>query len=161
MALPQQKGAALEELLEWKHNAYRANNQAVVWFNGTKASVRGGRVIMEQSRPDFEGVLRGGRHVAFDAKHVMVPEYRHDRRRAHQLRDLWEVHEAGGVAFLLVSVRLDDFYLLWPAYEWRDDKPYHVHLDALASWEGARVPVAGGYGLPDWLEIVRKERREA
>lgn len=153
---PRQQGAVLEDVLQWQHNTYRANNLAVVWHNGTKSEVRGGKVIMLQSRPDFEGCLtcQSGRHVAFDSKHVTVPEYRHDSRRRHQLRDLWEVHEAGGIAFLLVSVRLESYYLLWPTYEWRDEQPYHVKLDQLAAWEGEAVPIAGGYQLPDWLAVV-------
>lgn len=163
-SLPHQRGAALEEVLQWQHNVYAANRRAHVWHNGLKAEVRNGKggaqylTHLVKSRPDYEGVLTdlGGRHVAFDAKHTQEITYHHDRRRLHQLRDLWDIHEAGGIAFLLVSWNLERYWLCWPEPGWSMTKPYTVKLPEMSPDRGIEVPTGGSYKLPDWLSTLEE-----
>lgn len=167
-----QRGKSLEDLLQWRHNIYRANNLATVWYNGTKAAIKSKRnratgevetrVVPQKSRPDFEGVLTclQGRHVAFDSKLISGTTYRHSTSTRHQLVDLWDVHAAGGIAFLLVSIQMDRFFLLWPQAYWQRGEFHSVRLnDVRVSGLGVEVPLAGGYGLPSWLDVVEEVAR--
>lgn len=157
-----QRGESLEETLQWQHNQYAANHRALIYHNGTQGKVRGGKTILAKSRPDYSGILTsmGGRYCSFDAKMVATMTYRHDARRPHQLSDLYQVHAAGGIAFLLVSVNLERFYILWPQSEWQFGKRVAVKLgDVCGAGTGVEVPLAGGYSLPDWLQVI--EQKEA
>ncbi|HEY5901533.1 MAG TPA: Holliday junction resolvase RecU, partial [Anaerolineales bacterium] len=147
-------------LLAWQHNIYLSNRRALIWFTGTQGKVRRGKVILLKSRPDFEGVLctLGGRHVALDAKVTASVLYRHDHKRLHQLRDLWEVHEAGGVAFLLISHQLERFYSVWPQPSWAYREPFSIRLDQLDG-RGVEVVRAGSNRLPDWLSTIEEVYR--
>ena len=162
-----QRGQALEDLLIWQHSIYQGNRKATIWNNGLKAEVKSSRrrgdditghnnIVLVKSRPDFEGVLTcmQGRHVAFDAKVVSTMRYRHENRRMHQLADLYDVHIAGGIAFLLVAVNLEDFFIVWPHSVWGRAK-FSVDLGLCQ-----RVPINGNYRLPDWLSIVQEPGRE-
>lgn len=163
-----QRGDALEEMLDWQHNIYAANNRALVYRNGLRAEMRsahgkrrsdpsGPRAVLVKARPDYEGILTslGGKHVAFDAKLTAKTTYYHPADRMHQLRDLWEVQSAGGCAFLLVSINLAAFYLLWPQQEWSFGKFVPVKLKELrGAGIGLPVELNGSYSLPDWLSVV-------
>lgn len=156
---PHQRGMALEDLLQWQHNQYQASRRAFIYPNGTQGKMRGGHAILMRSRPDFEGVLTclGGRHVAFDAKMSASLTYRHHKEQAHQLADLWQIQEAGGIAFLLISVNLDRFFIVYPRYEWAQAQIATIRLDQMTSWEGCEVQVSGNYRLPDWLSVIERE----
>jgi penicillin-binding protein-related factor A (putative recombinase) len=158
------RGAALEDLLKWTHNTYRANSLAWVWQNGTKGIVRRGQVILQQSLPDFGGVITSlnGRYVSFDAKLMSAGRsktgalrYSHPSDRLHQLRDLWDVQKAGGIAFLLISVDLERFFMVWPQASWGDEHPFSVRLDALEDEQGIEFERNGFYKLPDWLSVIQ------
>ncbi len=158
-ATPHQRGAALEELLNWQHNIYRNAARALVWHNGTRGEIHGGRAVLVKSRPDYDGILTSmaGRHVSFDAKVTASWTYHHDRKRLHQLVDLFDVGRAGGLAFLLVSLDLERFFLVWSDSSWVDPKNYHVDLRRIAIGEnriGIEVPVGVEYKLPDWLTAL-------
>lgn len=153
------RGESLEELIKWQNNIYANNERALIWHNGTQGKVRGGRAILVKSRPDFEGVLTcgGGRHLAFDAKLISKPVYRHSADRRHQLINLYDVQQARGVAFLLISVNMDRFCVVWPMESWKDGICPSIHLDRLEAWEGIEAPRAGSYNLPDYLTELERE----
>src|SRR5688572_5576772 len=106
------RGAMLEDALRWQHHQYAANNRALVWQNGVKSIVRRGTVVQLPSLPDFGGILTtiGGKYCSFDSKLIAAGKgsnngkstaitYRHPSDRMHQLSTLWNVQEAGGIAF--------------------------------------------------------------
>lgn len=155
-----QRGAALEDTLNWQHNLYASQGRALIYHNGTQGKVRGGKTILAKSRPDYAGILTslGGRYCSFDAKMSATMTYHHDRRRAHQLVDLWDVHAAGGIAFLLVSLQMERFFLLWPQAFWQRGEFSSVKLNEIrVTGLGVEVPLAGGYSLPDWLQVIEQE----
>jgi penicillin-binding protein-related factor A (putative recombinase) len=161
-----QRGAALEDAIQWTHNIYAANGRGFFWQHGVKSVIRRGQVIQLRSMPDFGGVITslGGKFVCFDAKMVSASKigktgsirYQHPADRLHQLKTLWEVQEAGGIGFLLVSIELQRFFLLWPQISWRDERPYSIRLDGIQSRDGIEFDRSGGYGLPSWLDEVEK-----
>lgn len=152
-----QRGAALEELLNWKHNQYAANNLAYVWHAGTQGKIVKGKPILIKSQPDYAAILSclNGRFCAFDAKHCAKALYSHPTDRLHQLSSLWAVQEAGGIAFLFVSWNLERHFLLWPQVSWRDERPYSVRLDRLERHHGVEVWTGGSFDLPDWLGVIK------
>jgi penicillin-binding protein-related factor A (putative recombinase) len=163
-ALPHQRGSAFEELLDWQHGIYWADRRALVWKTGLRAEVKNSRLrgssaetCLVKARPDYEGVLitRNGRHVCFDAKTCAHLLYRHDPRRLHQLQALWDVHEACGIAFLLVSLNLEREYLIWPQPGWATAQPFSIRLDQLDG-RGVEIARAGGYQLPNWLSTIEE-----
>jgi penicillin-binding protein-related factor A (putative recombinase) len=149
-------------MVEWQHSIYRATNRALMYHNGTRAAIkktRGGeiRAVPQKSRPDYSGVLTalGGRYCSFDAKLTAKATYYHPTDRLHQLVDLWDVHAAGGVAFLLVSINLAEFFVLWPQSEWQWGKFVPVKLRELrGAGIGLPVEIGGSNQLPDWLSVV-------
>lgn len=156
---PHQRGAALEDLLEWQHNLYQSQRRAFLYRNGTQGKIRGGKAILVRSRPDFSGMLTcmGGRYVSFDAKLTASAHYYHPTERLHQLKDLWEVHQAGGISFLLISLNLERTFLIWPDYSWENAQKFSIRLDQMTSWEGCEVRTSGFNQLPDWLTTVERE----
>ena len=159
-AAPHQRGAALEELLDWYHNICQAQGRGLFWHNGTQGKIVHGQAILIRSRPDYSGILSalGGRYCAFDAKMTAYLLYRHDRKRLRQLKDLWDVHEAKGIAFLFVSLNLERHFLVWPQPSWAYGDPFSIRLDQLDG-RGVEVPRSGGYQLPDYVSILEEVHR--
>jgi len=155
---PRQQGEQFEGLLAVQHQQYYNQDRVLLWHSGLRCKVVGkGQMVREDSRPDFEGALYGsGRHIAFDAKSTTKATYSHPKSRMHQCNALWDVHQAGGLAFLLVSVNLEMGYILWPDTRWQGEKGFTVHLDTLASWEGLSF-VMDRDGLCDWLRAIENE----
>ena len=153
------RGKVLEDFLQHQHNIYNANRLALVWHNGTSGMIRRGKAILVRSQPDYSGILTcmGGRHISFDAKLTATPRYHHPTDRLHQLSALWEVQEAGGISFLLISIELERFFLIWPDLSWRDQRPFSLNLDTLEDRpdRGIEFYRDGGYGLANWLKVVR------
>ena len=85
-------------------------------------------------QPDFKGTLIGGRAIVFEAKHTGGDRIEYGRLTREQIDSLSRHHELGAVAFILVSVRLQDFYRV-PWEVWRDMKSIygrkHMKLDDL------------------------------
>lgn len=153
-----QRGQLLEDALNWQHNIDNANQRALIWHNGTQGIVRKGKAILVRSQPDYTGVLTclGGRLVSFDAKLIKTPYYHHPLDRLHQLKALYEVQQAGGIAFLLVSVEMERFFLLWPTLAWRDEFPYSLRVDRMESGQGIEIERGGSNRLPDWLSAIHQ-----
>lgn len=160
-------GRQFEALLDTLHNYYRGQGMAYISHNGLQAqrTGRGGRhVITMKSQPDYTGVMGpGGIFVAFDAKSSSRPYYYHAPKQAHQLRFLWNVHQMGGAAFLLVYVRaevMDDdmAWMLWPRPSWESGEGYKLSLRGRRP-VGAEIavqvpPLPGSPYIPDWLSVV-------
>jgi len=160
MTNPQQAGQALEDALDLLHILYRRDKRATLWHNGVQSiHGRGGAIIQVDSLPDYGGVLSslGARAVMFDAKHTQddTLRYRHPKDRLHQLAQLWDVHQAGGVAFVLVCYKLVRAWVVWPDEVWANHGPYSIILrdGEYATWEATEVTMDEN-GLPDWLSTV-------
>ena len=149
-------GQSLESTLDLVHDLYRRERLALVWHEGTRAipTQRGWKPV--DSRPDYAGLLFGsGRALAFDAKHCAARRYHHPQKREHQLRKLWDVHEAGGLAGLLV-VNLADEMAWWlpPQPEWALGE-----FTSTVLGEYRRTLPVGCHGrfhefVPNWLGAV-------
>jgi penicillin-binding protein-related factor A (putative recombinase) len=168
------RGDVLENLVLISATTYAANRRALIHKTNLAAKIHVNRrdgstkAVAMKSRPDFEGMVTtlGGRFISFDAKMTASLTYRHSNERLHQLVDLWDVEEYGGIAFLLVfaeilhrdAMRQPDLrcFLLWPQLSWRDARPYSIRLDKLGEKDGIEIPVGSGYGLPDWLSAVER-----
>lgn len=152
-------GKTLESLLDDTiHQTYRIDGRIwAIWHEGTRCiPTRSGWKPVD-SRPDYAGVLPGGRFVCFDAKHCQEKRYRHSDKRLHQLRDLWAVHEAGGLAgILVVNLGTEMAWWLLPQPEWGDMQFTSVALEPDGNIVAVRVPRATGYWdfVPDWLEAA-------
>lgn len=75
----------------------------------------------KSAQPDFQGTLRGGRSVVFEAKHTDDDKIEYKRLTDEQIERLEKHHRLGAAAFVLVSLGLQDFYRV-PWSTWRDMK---------------------------------------
>lgn len=160
-----QNGQALEDTLDLQHAQYRRDRKALCWHNGVQSIHRRAEIIQVLSLPDYGFILtqHGGRGGMFDAKFTQDERlrYRHPTDRKHQLIQLWDVHQAGGIAFLLVSYRLLKHWVVWPDASWEHGGPFAITLrdGEYARWEATEIPDSDGNGLPDWISVI--ERVEA
>jgi len=152
-------GQALETDLNQLHTWYAADGTAEMWQAGTRAEHRGGRWQAMQSLPDFAGLLRGsGRAVAFDAKSkVAGGSYTHPKDRKHQLQHLWRVHQAGGVAFILLVVGNAAGWMILPRpeWEWGEGRSVKLAPSPLVVSVPAYRRAAGAY-FPDWVSVCQR-----
>lgn len=108
--LTQQIGAFIELLVSRELTRLRNRGQANVWRRTPPLRVIGkgedkGVLLAVQTGEDcvdFEGMLKGGRRVAFDAKHAAGPRFDFSCVRDGQIRYLAEIAAWGGVALLYV-----------------------------------------------------------
>lgn len=151
-------GQSVENALDQTiHPAYLRDGLLIdIWHEGTRCipTQHGWKPVA--SRPDYAGVLPGGRAVCFDAKHCAERRYRHNKKRLHQLSDLWKVHIAGGLAgILVVNWELERGWWLLPQTEWM-----HQEFTSTILEPGEAVVEVGkldGWGwLPDWLTTARQ-----
>lgn len=124
---------------------------ADIWHEGTRCiPTRNGWKPVE-SRPDYAGVLPGGRSVCFDAKHCSERRYRHSKERLHQLRAIWNVHAAKGLGgILVVNWDIESAWWLLPQPEWADEQFTSTVLEPGEAV--IAVPKFDSWSwLPDWL----------
>lgn len=73
----------------------------------------------KSAQPDFQGTLRGGRSIVFEAKYTEADKIEYSRLTEEQ-RDRLEAHSRlGAAAFVMVSIEMTDFYRV-PWGVWRD-----------------------------------------
>jgi recombination protein U len=121
--------------------------------------------LEKPSTVDFEGLLRGGRSIVFEAKQVRSKErFNLSDISEHQVEHLRKCHELGGISFVLIEFpehrtvyllhykTLEGYWQRWKngggargtASIHRDDLEVHGYVV-----DAGRVPV-------DYLEVVRK-----
>ena len=156
-------GKSLELTLDLVHDIYRRQQLALIYHQGTRAIPTAGGWKAIESRPDYAGLLyvtkfRPAIHVEFDAKHCASRRYIHPKKREHQLRKLWDVHEAGGIAGLLV-VNLAEEMAWWlpPQPEWA----FGEFTSTVLGEQERTLPVGChpqfSEFVPDWLSVVIKQ----
>lgn len=78
------------------------------------------------AQPDYKGILRSGRGIAFEAKHTDTDRIKQNAVTDEQARNLNIYHEFGAVCFVLVSMSFESFYRVpWPV--WREMKERFRH----------------------------------
>lgn len=108
-------------------------------------------------RPDYKGILKGGRAINFEAKHTDSDRMTFDRVLTAQALRLSRTEALGGIAFVLCSFSGRCFYRV-PWAVWRDMKSlfgrkYIIPAD-LAEY---RVPFAAP-GVLLFLEGVKEKK---
>lgn len=130
------KGRALEELIEYQNQIYRAKHIANIQKISTPWQVirRGKSVVsafpLEKSTLDFRGTIRGAIPVSFDAKESEDARglpLRYIKR--HQIDYIRLALELGEISFILCHIKPIDAYCIIPgktvlAYwdRWMDNK---------------------------------------
>lgn len=119
------QGAHFERLIEQSCRYYKETGTAVIEktpepFHITR-SLGGGKFqgnFSKAAQPDFKGVLRGGRMIAFEAKHSADDRIHQSRVTAEQAAALDSYEKAGAVCFVFVSLKMQKFFLIpWLAWE--------------------------------------------
>lgn len=160
-----ERGDAFEGVLARLHDRYEIFGQALVRHQGTIAEYHNGRWMPVESQVDYAGVLRGGRHVSFDAKLISGDHYAHPKSRMHQCKQLWENAALGGVAFLLVMTDNSGLaplayheriaWIIKPQARWTEPKGWSMKL--IESDVCIKVPAhadfIGAY-IPDWMQLI-------
>lgn len=151
---------ALDQLV---HPAYlRARDLVDVWHEGTKSIYSRKGWKPQESRPDYAGILPGGRFVSFDAKHCAGERYHHPKDRAHQLVDLWNAHEGEALAgILVVNWQRERAWWLVPQPGWSMGTFTPTDLPLEGSPLALRVPAHPDFSefLPNWLAAAMAAER--
>ena len=109
---------------------------------------------VKAAQPDFQGTMRGGRSVVFEAKHTEGDKIEYSRLTDEQIEKLSTHHALGAAAFVAVGLGFEDFYRV-PWEVWRDMKDIygrkHMKRDDL---EPYRVQyIAGVLKLLEGIEL--------
>ena len=115
------RGMAFEEQLKWQHAMYLRQGIAKMDKQYIPSlPVKDGKwaKVIGKSTVDFVGELRGGLHVAFDAKDCAGKRIELERLETHQLEYLEETEAMGGLAFVLVRFEGQRVWMI-PAAAWR------------------------------------------
>lgn len=119
------RGRAFENLLVKGCQHYEQRGRAVISkvyepYRCTK-KLTGGRFIGQwigRAEPDFKGVLRGGRAIAFEAKSTRKEHINRDALTKEQMKWLMAQAEMGALAFVCADICGRFFALPW--YMWHD-----------------------------------------
>lgn len=154
-------GEFFEKLIETSCANYRCKGVAVIEKTPEPmrpvSNMGGGRFIAyfeKMAQPDFKGVLRGGRAIAFEAKHTEKNRIGYERVTTEQNTRLTDYETAGAVCFVIVGMQMKRFFMV-PWMVWKDMKNIYgrkyMKEDELEFFE---VKIKGGY--LDFLEGVKE-----
>lgn len=153
-------GLSLENTLDQMvHPTYlREGLLADVWHEGQRGIWTKDGLKPVDSRPDYGGVLPGGRYFVMDAKVSAEARYRHNKKRLHQLWDLWNAHRSGGLAgILVVNWELERGWWLIVQPEWEREEFTSTLLgDPERTREVPPHPMFEHEFMPDWLMAARQ-----
>ena len=112
--------------------------------------------FVKRSEPDFIGTLRGGRAIVFEAKHTDNDRILQEVVKEHQAAALDAHEKLGAACFILVSLRMRDFFFL-PWEIWKSMKKRYGHkYGCAADMFEYRVVQAGG--TIDFLDALKEGR---
>lgn len=101
-------------------------------------------VFTKKCQPDYKGTLKGGIAVCFEAKHTDSEDIKQNRVSKEQWNRLETHWQLGAKTFVLVSIKMQDFYRV-PWNIWRDMKGiYGRKYMNMAALEEYRVPYSNG-----------------
>ena len=81
----------------------------------------------QRSGVDYKGTLKGGRAVAFEAKHTDTEKMEFKRLQTWQYDYLKEHSDLGAITFVLLSFKMQNFYRI-PIGVWADMKKLYGRL---------------------------------
>lgn len=110
----------------------------------------------KQAQPDYKGALVDGHAIVFEAKHTDDERITFDRLTAEQRRQLEAYSNMRAFAFVLVSVKLQYFYIV-PWHIWRDMKKlFGRKYMGMQDLERFRVPIRNGIiDFLMWMEASK------
>lgn len=110
------RGKWFEKAIETVNTVYKIKKIAIVNKIPTPINIntRGKKAFYEEkSTVDFMGIMRNGKHIAFDTKEVSLTRFPFKNVSDHQEEYLTDTHKMGGTAFLLVYFKTKhECYLL-------------------------------------------------
>lgn len=115
------RGMAFEEQLKWQHALYLKRGVAKMDKQYVPSlPVKDGKwaKVIGKSTVDFSGELRGGQHVAFDAKDTALKRIALNELKDHQQQHLEDIAALGGLAFVLVRFERATVYMI-PIEAWK------------------------------------------
>lgn len=151
------RGMAFEEQLKWQHALYLRRGIAKMDKQYIPTlPVKDGKwaKVIGRSTVDFCGELRGGQHVAFDAKDCAGKRIELDRLAAHQMQHLEEIDALGGLAFVLVRFERRTVYMI-PIEAWKWANEAHkagrsVYVDGVGWTATGKASISEKEMLPEW-----------
>lgn len=114
-------GSRFEALIEKACERYKKDGVAIIYKNSEPLRPsgkfgKGGMIsayYQKKSVPDFTGVLKGGRAIMFEAKHVSgKPSIPFSRLQEHQERYLIDFEAMGAQSYVLIGFDMTDFYMI-------------------------------------------------
>lgn len=144
----QRKGAQFENFITNILNYLKNSQKAWITKKDTPVGYQkiNGKLELfykKKSTVDFEGFLRGGRHVCFECKHT-TNSGKYTFNRPHQIEYLYQSWLQGCLAFLLIYTG-ENFYKFIPDNSWKNKASLTVHFEA-----GIKISYDKVY---DFLEI--------
>lgn len=126
-------GSRFEALIERACERYRKDGMAIIYKNSEPLRPsgkfgKGGAIsayYQKKSVPDFTGVLKGGRAIMFEAKHVSgKPSMPFSRLQEHQEQYLIDFGAMGAESYVLIGFDMTDFYMI-PIDDYLSFKKYN------------------------------------
>lgn len=75
-----------------------------------------------KAQPDFQGTLKGGQSICFEAKYTTTDKLRQNILTEEQRRKLENHHRLGGVTGVCAGIQNEFYFVPWPV--WRDMKKH-------------------------------------
>lgn len=126
-----QAGETFENMINAACEYYKMQDEAYIEktpeafrITGKKSTTHGlvfEGVFTRKSQPDFKGTLKGGQAICFEAKHTDGDSIAQNRLTDEQMRSLELHNNLGGKAYILVSMKMQNFYRV-PYYVWQQMK---------------------------------------
>lgn len=126
-------GKAFEELIQFSCSRYRAAGDACILktpepfavYSRTKEGLFMGRFTAAKAQPDFQGIVRGGRSIIFEAKYTSKDRMQQSVITDAQAEILSDHEQLGGLCF--VAACIEDRYFWIPWGTWRKMKEIFGH----------------------------------
>lgn len=128
-------GKAVEEIVKSSCARYREHGIAFITKNSEPVQnlgpvgAQGGVYLMryaQKAKPDFEGVLKGGRAILFDVKSTTQASIRASVVTKGQADCLDQYEKLGAISAVLVCINFTDFYFV-PWDIWKNMKLLFGH----------------------------------
>lgn len=126
-------GKAFEELITFACNKYLDAGEACIVktpepfavYSRTKDGLFMGRFTAAKAQPDFQGIIKGGRSIIFEAKCTSKGRMQQSVVTDAQAKILDAHEELGGLCFVAASI--DDRYFWIPWNKWKGMKELYGH----------------------------------
>lgn len=163
------KGMVLERMIEQSNMQLQLMGEVEVFKRPTEKVKVGDKLkYKDKSGVDFNGVIKGGKGVAFDAKETEVKtNFPLKNVKLHQYETLLRVDKLGGWAFLVVHfVSLNESYLLKASFlkeHWKGVTSKYVGKGSIPinviRMSCVRIKTRNGCHL-DWLSAYRESEKQ-